>query len=105
VADLLPIRPPDDETPGDEAPTAPQPPPAPAAEPPLLMPDHEAARLCGISRATWHRLKARKKVPAPVKLGGRTLYRRADVELWVRLGCPDRRELEARQAAEARRGR
>src|SRR4051794_29753633 len=53
-----------------------------AAVEPLLVPAGEAARLCGISEATWFRLKAAGKTPAPVKLGGRVLYRVEDLRLW-----------------------
>jgi predicted DNA-binding transcriptional regulator AlpA len=71
---------------------------APVIEP-LLVPAPEAARLCGVSEATWFRLKAAGKTPAPVKLG-RVLYRVEDLKLWVALGCPDRKTFEARKAAE-----
>jgi hypothetical protein len=64
----------------------------------LLVDAREAAAMCGISPASWHRYKAAGKTPAPVLLGGRVLYRLEDLRLWVDLGCPDREEFEARKA-------
>src|SRR5436190_189030 len=75
---------------------------APAIEPLLVDADH-ASRMCGVSTATWFRLKSAGKTPAPVKLGGRVLYRLSDLRLWAELGCPDRRTFEARKPAGSRR--
>ena len=61
----------------------------------LLVPAQVAARLCGVSEATWWRLHAAAKVPAPVRLGGRTLWRRAELAAFCEAGCPDRRSWEA----------
>ena len=72
---------------------------------PLLVPAAGAARLCGIGRATWFRLKSAGKTPAPVKLAGRVLYRVEDLRLWVSLGCPPRKEFEAHRAAVGASGR
>jgi predicted DNA-binding transcriptional regulator AlpA len=68
----------------------------------LLVDTDAAAAMCGISPASWYRLKARAATPAPVRLGGRTLYRVEDLRLWVRWGCPPRKEFEARRAAGGR---
>ena len=65
------------------------------AVPPLLVDTDRAAALCGVSPASWYRLKAAGKTPAPVRLGGKVLYRISDLELWVSFGCPGRREFEA----------
>jgi predicted DNA-binding transcriptional regulator AlpA len=72
---------------------------------PLLMPAAEAARLCGISEASWYRLKSAGMLPAPVKLGGRVLWRIEDLRLWIALGCPSRVEFEARRPAANGNGR
>jgi predicted DNA-binding transcriptional regulator AlpA len=74
----------------------------PDAEP-LLVRAPEAAYLCGISEASWHRLSAAERTPAPVRLGGSVLWRVSDLKLFVEWGCPDRKEFEARIQAE--RGR
>jgi predicted DNA-binding transcriptional regulator AlpA len=58
----------------------------------LLIAAYEAARLCGIGRATWHRLRAAGRVgPQPVRLGRAVRYRRAEVVAWVEAACPDAR--------------
>jgi predicted DNA-binding transcriptional regulator AlpA len=66
----------------------------------LLVNTVEAAKITGISVASWHRLKAAGKTPGPVRLGGRVLYRVEDLRFWVAIGCPDRKVFEARIAAE-----
>lgn len=63
---------------------------------PLLIPDTEAAALSGISRASWHRLRAADKIgPTAVKLGRAVRWNRAEVEAWILAKCPDRRTWEA----------
>jgi predicted DNA-binding transcriptional regulator AlpA len=74
--------------------------PAAPALPPLLLPARQAAALCGVSEATWWRLHSAGRVPAPVRLGGRTLWRRSDVLAFVEMGCPDRKSFEAQQRVE-----
>jgi predicted DNA-binding transcriptional regulator AlpA len=83
---------------GADAPPA-APPAAAAAVEPLLVDTGRAAAMCGVSEASWYRLKAAGKTPAPVRLGGKVLYRLADLTLWVSLGCPPRKEFEARKGA------
>jgi predicted DNA-binding transcriptional regulator AlpA len=61
---------------------------------PLLVGRKEAAALTGVSRASWDRLSSAAKNPRPLKLGGRTLWRRSDLERWVAVGLPDRRTFE-----------
>jgi hypothetical protein len=70
---------------------------------PLLVGATQAARLCGISLASWHRLNAAAKVPKPSRLGGRTLWSLEHLRLFVDWGCPPRREFEARLSAKDRR--
>jgi predicted DNA-binding transcriptional regulator AlpA len=65
----------------------------------LLVGAREAARLCGVSLATWHRLNAALKVPKPTRLGGRVLWSMDSLRLFVELGCPDRRTFEVRREA------
>jgi excisionase family DNA binding protein len=69
---------------------------------PLLLATKEAAAMLGISRATFERLRAAGKIgPAPIRLGGRVLWKRSELEDWIGLGCPPRPEFEARRAAKA----
>jgi predicted DNA-binding transcriptional regulator AlpA len=64
---------------------------------PLLIGLAELAQLLGISRASAERMKASARLPRHVVLSGQMhRWRREDVEEWVRLGCPSRREFEAR---------
>ena len=70
---------------------------------PLLISDVQAAAMCGLSRASWHRLAVRGAVPASVKLGRRRLWNRAEICAWCEAGCPDRRTWEAMKAAAGRR--
>jgi predicted DNA-binding transcriptional regulator AlpA len=61
----------------------------------LLIGAAEAGLLCGVSRATWWRLHAGGKVPAPVRLGGGTFWRAEELRDWIASGCPDRKTWEA----------
>ena len=55
---------------------------------PLLITAEEVAGMLDIStRALW-RLVSARKIVLPVKFGGNTRWRRADVEGWVASGCP-----------------
>ncbi len=79
-------------------------PPAIVRPEPLLIDGAEAARLCGISRATWHRLRAAGKIgPQPVRLGRAVRYHRPEVESWAAAGCPDARTWAAIVAQRERR--
>ena len=66
---------------------------------PLLVGAAVAGRMCGRSEASWWRDHAAGRVPAPVRLGGRTLWRVCELREWVDAGCPDRRTWEPLQAA------
>jgi predicted DNA-binding transcriptional regulator AlpA len=71
---------------------------------PLLIDDRTAATLCGIARATWHRLRAAGRIgPQPIRLARAVRYRRREVEEWVTAGCPDARTWAAMRAPEGRR--
>ncbi len=61
----------------------------------LLMDAAETARTLGLGRSTFWRLHSAGKVPLPVRLGRRTLWRRDEIEAWVRAGCPPRSKWEA----------
>ncbi len=74
-------------------------PEAPALEP-LLIPASVAGPLCGRSEASWWRDHASKRVPAPLKLGGSTLWRTQELREWVAANCPDRPTWEALRTAQ-----
>lgn len=60
----------------------------------LLISAQEAARLCGRGVASWWRDHAAGRVPAPVRLGGRTLWRSEELRDWIEASCPDRKTWE-----------
>ena len=60
----------------------------------------EAARLCGISRASWFKLRASDRVPRPIRLGGCvrwTLDGPNGLRAWLAAGAPSRDRWEAMQ--------
>ena len=65
----------------------------------LLVPAEVAGLMCGRSEASWWRDHAAGRIPAPVKLGGRTLWRVEELRRWVEAGCPDRRTWVALNAS------
>lgn len=72
-----------------------------AAVEPVLLAARQAAALCGVSVATWHRMTAAGRCPAPLRLSpGCVRWRRPELLEWVEAGCPGRREWEARRAAQ-----
>lgn len=60
------------------------------AKEPLLLNAPKAAALCGLGVRTWHRHNAAGRVPLPVRIGGRRLWRREELADWVADGCPPR---------------
>ena len=60
----------------------------------MLIGRIDAARLCGVSPASWDRLTSAGKTPASLRLGGRVLWRRSDLDAWITLGLPDRKTFE-----------
>jgi predicted DNA-binding transcriptional regulator AlpA len=64
------------------------PPTVPAATPkPLLVRVPEAGRLGGVSEATWHRLRAAGRTPAPLRLGGSAVWRMEALRELCAAGC------------------
>ena len=56
----------------------------------LLMDVCQVAAECGISKEHVYRMRHDGLMPAPVKLGVKTVrFRRSDIELWILQGCPD----------------
>ena len=60
----------------------------------LLISAKEAARLVGFGEASWWRMHAAGRVPAPIKLGGKTQWRVDELRRWVAAGCPVRKAWE-----------
>lgn len=57
---------------------------------PLLLDAKAAAAMCGVSRTTWWSLHAAGRIPVPVHLGRRTLWRAVELAAWTEAGCPPR---------------
>ena len=62
----------------------------------LLVDRKQAAAIVAISVATWDRMVAAGKTPAPIYLSrGCVRWRLDDLRAWVCEGCPDRRNFES----------
>jgi len=61
----------------------------------LLLSATDAAAAVGVSRSGFWKLHASARVPSPVRIGRRVLWRRNDLEEWVEQGCPSRDRFEA----------
>jgi hypothetical protein len=70
--------------------------------PPLLVGAKEAARLCGVSPATWARMKSAGRLPACLWVSKRVLWRVEELREWVEAGCPDRKAWDAMRDARKR---
>lgn len=87
MADILPLR-----TPVAD-------PPADPAGPPLVVDARRlAALLCAGVRTvrTWD---AAGKIPAPLRISGRVVWRVDEIRAWLDAGAPDRETWAARLAA------
>lgn len=65
---------------------------------PLLLSARDAARVCGISSATWWSMDSAGQIPRKLRVGKRCLWRTEDLILWVRWNLPNREQFEARKA-------
>jgi len=57
---------------------------------PLLLSAVETAALLGIARSHLYALHSSGRLPIPIKLGRRSLWRKNELEAWVQAGCPAR---------------
>lgn len=89
MADVLPLR--------ILRPEA-DPPPDPAGSPLVVDARRLAAMLCAGIRTvrTWD---AAGKLPAPVRIGGRVVWRTDEIRAWLTAGAPDRETWAAIRAA------
>ena len=55
---------------------------------PLAVGAKEAAELCGIGRTLWYDLKNAGRIPEPIRLGRRTVWRVDEIQKWMMAGCP-----------------
>jgi predicted DNA-binding transcriptional regulator AlpA len=62
----------------------------------LLLSAKRAAKVCGISLRTWRTYDSGGRIPKPVRIGRRTLWRADELRAWVAASCPCRADWEAR---------
>lgn len=63
---------------------------------PLAVPAAEAARLCGVSRATWWRIHSGGKCPLPVLVTEKSpRWRLNELRAWMDACCPNRQAWKA----------
>lgn len=69
---------------------------APPTEAPALLSANAARAHCGgVAASTWADHNASGAIPAPVHIGKRVFWRRADLDLWIAEGCPGRAKFDA----------
>ena len=82
---------------------APQPLPAGAGPPTILLSADEARSYCGgLAKSTWSDFDQRGVIPSAVRVGGRVFWRRFDLDLWAAKDCPGRGRFAAMLDAENR---
>jgi predicted DNA-binding transcriptional regulator AlpA len=60
----------------------------------LLLSADEAAAVLGIGKTLFYSLHSGGRLPLPVKLGRRTLWRVDELKSWTAAGCPNRQKWE-----------
>ena len=67
----------------------------------LLLSAQKSAELLGIGRSLFYGLHSSGRLgPRPVRLGARSLWKRSELEAWVKADCPTRDEWMSKEAAE-----
>jgi predicted DNA-binding transcriptional regulator AlpA len=56
----------------------------------LLLTASEAASLCHVVPRTWRTWHATGKIPQPIHIGRKPLWRPEELRAWIAAGCPDR---------------
>ncbi|HET6575911.1 MAG TPA: helix-turn-helix domain-containing protein [Fimbriiglobus sp.] len=74
-------------------------PPADLAGAPLVVDARRLAVLLGCGLRTVRTHDAAGKLPAPVRIGGRVVWRVSEIRDWLAAGAPDRATWAARIAA------
>ena len=59
-----------------------------------LLSAMQLAKMLAVSPRTVFRLRASRKIPAPVMVGGSPRWEQGTIEKWIRMGCPDLKEFE-----------
>ncbi len=50
-----------------------------------------------LSKRQIFRLSSAGRIPKPIKIGGSVRWKLSDIELWLSMNCPTRREFEERR--------
>ena len=58
----------------------------------VLIDAKHAAEFMGIGKTTWYQLHSEGKVPEPIRLNKRVLWRRKELIAWSEQGCPNKQE-------------
>lgn len=66
---------------------------------PLVVDAKDLAVMLRIGLRSVRAWDAAGKLPRPLRISGRVLWRRAEIESWLVAGAPNRSEWEARKAA------
>ena len=61
---------------------------------PLLVSVEVAAKMCSLSKRYWLQLDDQGRIPQPIHIGKRKLWKVSDLQKWVSMGCPSRQEFE-----------
>lgn len=74
-------------------------PPGDSADLPLVVDARRLAKLLCAGIRTVRTWDAAGKLPAPLRISGRVLWRVDEIRAWLTAGAPDRETWEARKAA------
>jgi predicted DNA-binding transcriptional regulator AlpA len=73
--------------------------PAGSADPPLVVDARRLAAMLGASVRAVRSWDASGRLPKPLRIGGRVVWRVSEICAWLDAGAPDRGTWEARRAA------
>jgi predicted DNA-binding transcriptional regulator AlpA len=62
-----------------------------------LLTAKDIARRLSLSKRQIFRLNNCAKIPAPLRISGSVRWRLSDIAKWIELGCPSRKDFEARR--------
>ena len=68
-------------------------------EPPLVVDARRLAKFLCAGLRTVRTWDAAGKLPAPIHIGGKVVWRTAEIREWLAAGAPGRAEWQARRAA------
>ncbi len=63
-----------------------------------LLSVRQLSRVTGLSARTIRRMIVEQRTPEPVRIGRSVRFRASEVDLWLKLGCPDQSTFKAANA-------